>query len=132
VPAIGKRVPADGMSAAAIKRTSARPGGQLPTNLHDISLRRKNWLRGIPINLMSSLTTPPHGEEPRTLAYPHCADSCAASRTMAAPSFETGAMRRLRFSLSACTCALLRMRRITSRECPGKMQMAGQAGHRDA
>jgi len=30
-----KAVPADGMSAAAVKRASARPNGQLAINLHD-------------------------------------------------------------------------------------------------
>jgi hypothetical protein len=31
-----KAVPADGMSAAAVKRASARPIGQLAINVHDI------------------------------------------------------------------------------------------------
>jgi len=31
-----KAVPADGMSAAAVERASARPNGQLAINLHDI------------------------------------------------------------------------------------------------
>src|SRR5262249_1694759 len=53
-----KAVPADGMSAAAVKRASARPNGQLAINLHDIPQATEGCVGSTGINLDCTAAEP--------------------------------------------------------------------------
>src|SRR5262245_35512725 len=107
------------MSAAAMQRTSARPGGQLATNLHD-------RLASVPLpTLQFDALAVPLGLMVRSRSFGPAQIPRPRARRLepwGRPILRDGRYATIAFPGSARTCALLRMRRIHGKKCkwPGR------------